>query len=259
MEPKLINERILVLIPDRDSPPKKDYTHVFLPEAVALQSALGATVEKIRVPVVDAKTLTIASREKQRAFEEAADLSIAAIEKGPWTRIIFMCHGWDVGLQLGFRCARQKGNDRQKMDGLISALKRQSKLRSITLFACSAGDEPASAKSSPGTGDDSFADYLRDKVGCAVVAHWTTGHATRNPDLIFFAAGSGPMIGGVAWPPRGKAAYRNAIKLLSLTKQGNVIPGKIPPKGHHRAAFTNIPLCNTVEDLQALLSSEPNL
>lgn len=259
------NERILILIPDRNSPPKNDFTGAFLPEANALQKAYGAQckVVRIAVPVVNPKTLTIAPGEKQNGFHRAARATLDAIRSGSWSRIVFMCHGWDAGFQLGFRLTRQKGSDAANLRDLVEALRAQRAfdpgLRSITLFACSAGDEPASEKSSPGTGDNSIADYLRDQVGCTVIAHWTTGHATRNPDLITFNASPVPLVGGVAYPERGKQSYRNTVRLLTNTKDRvrKVAPGSMPPKGHTRLAFASIPLCNNVQDLQTLLSSEP--
>ncbi len=259
------NERVLILIPDRDSPPKKDFTHVFLPESRLLRGAYGSqcVVHSIQVPTVDPKTLTIPPGAKQEGFSDAARRTLTAIASGSWTRIIFMCHGWDAGFQLGFRMTKQKGLDGANLEELIAALRRQRafapRLQTITLFACSAGDEPASAKSSPGTGDNSIADYIRDRVGCSVIAHWTTGHATRNPDLIFFDGSPVPLIGGVAYPERGKRAYQNTRRLLTnvIVKPRKEASGSLPPKGHSRPAFASIPLCNSVLDLQTLLSSEP--
>jgi hypothetical protein len=250
------NERILLLTPDRNSPPKKDYTGAFKPEALLLAKAYKAvsvSIVEVPVPVVDPTSLTIGSSDKQRGFEEAAAKTIAAVGSGKWTRIVMLCHGWATGIQFGFRTTKQRGRDAANLEALI-AVCRASPLQSITLFACSAGDEPASEKTSPGTGDNSFADYLRDALGCFVISHWSVGHSTRNPDLISFAPspGKSPMLGGVAWPERGTAAYRNAVKLLNPKLGGNR-----PPKGHTRPAFASIPLCCSVEELQALLSAEP--
>jgi len=265
-EPTLGPQKILILLPDRDSPPKKDFTHVFLPEANALKRVYesgGATVavERIEVPVVDPRSLTIDSADKQRGYEQAARSSIAAIQRGRWDRIIMLCHGWDAGIQLGFRIRKQRGRDKENLASLIASLRTIAQPRTIALFACSAGDEPASSASSPGTGDNSFADYLRDNVpGCSVLAHWTVGHATRNPDLIFFRKTDGaPLIGGVAYPSRGTEAYRNTVKLLTQTRKNSrgQASGSLPPKGGSRPAFASLPLCESVEDLQALLSSEP--
>lgn len=262
-EPKLISQRILILLPDRDSPPSKDHRNVFLPEASGLKKTYeseGAFVGMVQIPVptVDPRTLTISSAAKQLAFEAAARASISAILREPWDRIVILCHGWNSGLQLGFRIRKQKGKDKENMDSFIGAL-RQSAPKTVTLFACSAGDEPASQESSPGTGDGSIGDYIRDSVGCTVIAHWTVGHATRNPDLIVFNASPDPVIGGIAWPARGTSAYRNAARLLTQKKdaKSGKAPGQSAPKGGTRLAFTSIPLCNSVADLQSLLSMPP--
>ena len=263
-EPKLNpSEKILIVLPDRDSPPKTDWKHVFLPEAMALKAAYvkeGAlvTVVQVPVPTVDPKTLTIAPGAKQGAYEAAARLVIDSVNLGSWDRIIFLCHGWDAGLQLGFRMRKQKGGDAKNLPDLIAAMKK-AKPKTLTLFACSAGDEPGSATSSPGTGDNSIGDYFRDQLGCTVIGHWTVGHATRNPDLIMFAGSQVPLIGGVAWPERATPAYRNALRLLTQRKdpKSGKAPGQSPPKGGKRMAFASLPICQSVADLQALLSMEP--
>jgi len=259
------SDEVLILVPDRNSPPKRDFDNVFWPEATTIQKHLGgptrATIEKIEVPAVDPNTLTITGSAKQRGFERAARQCVSVIGRRSWTHIVILCHGWSTGFQLGFRVKGQKGTDEANLAALVAELRKQRKkgLKTITLFACSAGDEPGSKKTSPGTGDRSMADYLRDHVGCTVIAHWTTGHSTRNPDLILFEASDVPLVGGVAYPKRGTAAYRNAVKLLTNRgpKRKRKASGDLPPKGHSRPAFTSIPLCQTVHDLQALLSSKP--
>lgn len=263
MEPILHpRERVLILLPDRNSPPKKDFTYGFLPEAESLMGAYGALCEmhQIAVPVVDSRTLTIGGAAKQRGFEQAAAQVIRSIRsRRDWTRIIFLCHGWQTGLQLGFRNAKQRGKDAENLEALIEALRTVKDLRTLTLFACSAGDEPGSLLTSPGTGDNSIGDLIRDRVGCTVIAHWTAGHTTRNPDIILFEGAKTPMLGGVSWPERGTKAYRNAARLLTnkRPKGKKVASGDVPPLGGTRPAFTSIPLCQTVHDLQALFSSEP--
>ena len=262
-EPALAShDRILILLPDRDSPPKKDFTHAFLPESERLLVAYGSkcAIKRISVPVVDPRTLTISGAAKQRGFEDAARQVLDEIGlRQDWTHIILLCHGWQTGLQLGFRSAKQKGHDASNLDALIQVLKSQKKLKTLTLFACSAGDEPGSDKTSPGTGDNSIGDLIRDKVGCTVIAHWTAGHTTRNPDLILFEGSDVPLVGGIAWPQRGTKAYKNAVRLLTNKKPmgRRVAPGDVPPIGHSRPAFASIPLCHSAHDLQALLSARP--
>ena len=54
-------ERILCLLPDRNSPPKTDYSGAFRPAADLLVKHIGATAREVEVPVVDPIRLTDAS------------------------------------------------------------------------------------------------------------------------------------------------------------------------------------------------------
>jgi hypothetical protein len=82
----------------------------------------------------------------------------------------------------------------------------------VVLYACSTGNDPDDdPDTAPGSGEDSFADVLRDdlcwagSIWCRVVAHTTAGHTTQNPWLKFFD-GKGSPYGGVGaellFPPR---------------------------------------------------------
>lgn len=242
--------RVLVLAPDRDSPPKRDWTGAFRPAGQLLERHLGATVVSVPVPTVDPSTLTIAAGAKQAGFEGAARVSLAAIERYSPAHLVMLCHGWATGLQLGFRSAKQRGRDRENIEALLellAELRASGILRSVCLFACSAGDEPASGKSSPGTGDGSIADLIRDRTGAPVVAHWTVGHATRNPDLIVFDAGTAPLIGGTA-VQRSTPLYRNAVRLLCGTGAQKA------PRGDVRPAWTSLPLVTSWAEMHELLS-----
>jgi hypothetical protein len=239
--------RVLVLAPDRNSPPKRDFDLMFKPSAAAMERDLGATVVHVPVPTVDPKTLKITSADKQRGFESAARICLDRIEELRPAHLVFCCHGWSTGIQLGFRSAKQLGNDAHhfaELVGRLHELRAMGILRSVCLLACSTGDEPASAKESPGTGDHSLADTIRDATGAPVVAHWTAGPATTNPDLIVFDASAAPLIGGTAIQRR-TALYRNGLALLK---------SKAPPKGDVRRAWVSLPLVTSYAELQALLS-----
>ena len=113
--------------------------------------------------------------------------------------------------------------------------------------------------SSPGTGDGSIADAIRDRSGVAVAAHVTVGHATRNPNLILFEAAAAHLIGGTRMPVPGTALFKHASRLLGVKKDprtGKLLSDR-PPRGHKRPAFASVPLCRTAVELQALLSAEP--
>jgi hypothetical protein len=250
------SDKILILIPDANSH-RRDFEHVFLPEAQALSRHYGRGACKVvRVPVAPVDPRTLIVQAGQQAFLAAGRAVLAALRDGtPWTHVVFMCHGWATGLQLGFRSGKQRRGDRENMSALVAAL-RALPLKVITLYACSAGSDPASSRSSPGSGDDSFADTLRDATGVTVIAHVTVGHATRNPHLIVFEANSAPVLGGIRLPEPGSKLFKNAVRLLSNRKprKGVRATGDRAPRGHGRPVFASIPLCRSALDLQALLS-----
>jgi len=253
------SDKLLILTPSANSH-RRDFDFVFKPESELLARCYAAARCQItRVPVapIDPRTLKVLSG--QRAFERAAQSVLAALQDGtPWTHVVMLCHGWATGVQLGFRNGRQRGNDAANFAALCKALK-QLPLKTITLFACSAGADPWSAAGSPGSGDGSFADALRDQTGVPVIAHVTVGHACRNPNLIVFEASASALIGGLRVPTPGSALFANANRLLGVRK--NPKTGKpfsdAPPRGHRRPAFASLPLCATAVELQALLSSAP--
>lgn len=257
-EPSATGERILVLIPDRDSPPARDYAGAFRPAASALvQHLRPALVEVVEIPVptVDPVRLTITGKDKQRGYEAAARATCEAIERGGWTRIVLCCHGWSTGLQLGIRMAKQRGGDAAHLSRFVDALGENPR-RSLTLFACSTGDAPGSSKSAHGDGKDSLAEYLAAHGRAFTLSHWTAGHTTRNPDLIGFTPTIGvfdPAADAEVVYERGTPAYRRARALLT----GTAPTGTKPPKGHTRPAWASLALCSTLAEARALLASDP--
>lgn len=255
------SDRILILTPAANSH-RRDFDFVFKPESEKLRRSYedtGAVCRVVRVPVaaVDPNTLRVLSG--QRAFEAAARAVIDATAEGtPWTHLIVLCHGWRTGIQLGFRTRQRRRNDARNFEDWLDVL-RVLPMKTITLFACSAGKEPVTRKNSPGTGDESFADVLRDSTGITVIAHTTVGHATRNPNLITFERSEAPLIGGIRLALPGTALFRNARALLTNIRRGKqrVATGDLPPEGHTRPAFASIPLCTTAVELQAVLSAKP--
>jgi hypothetical protein len=251
------NDKILILTPAGNSH-LKDFDHVFLPESRALQRIYGSACRIVRVPVAPIEEGALIVRRGQPTFVRAAQATLAALGDGtPWTHVVILCHGWATGIQLGFRCRGQRPGDSANLDKLIDTL-RALPLKCITLFACSAGADPHSKTTSPGSGDGSFSDMLRDAVGVPVIAHVTVGHATRNPNLIMFEASPSPLVGGLRLPIPKTALFRNAIGLLNNKRRnGRPATGDRPPRGHTRPAFASIPLCTTAAELQALLSAVP--
>lgn len=235
--------KLLVITPDRDSPPRKDHTYVFAPYGQRLRDAYArrngrtsAVLEQIAVPVVDGAAV-VTARAKQIAFEAAAAATIRAIERHQPARVAIFCHGWSTGLQIGFRSKRQRGRDGENLTALCAALSRAG-TGSVSLWACFAGDEPGTKESAPGTGDGSIGDYIRDHTLASVVTHWTKGHAALNRDLIFFEAGLRPMIGGMP-VQRGTPLHRNAGARL---------------RADWDACAMDLITARTVSDFQAALS-----
>jgi hypothetical protein len=168
--------------PAHNTPGKKDVTGAFAPELTAFCRAWNdSTIETL---VVDNR-LPMA---KQRAsvLRAIRDAEVAA------ETVAFFCHGWKGGIQLGFTNAH--------VDKLASAL-ADVWVENVVLYCCSTGGDVQTKKSSPGTGDGSFADRLRDalcqkgRTHCRVVAHTTVAHTTKNPYVRFFD-GMGSKIGG---------------------------------------------------------------
>lgn len=256
-EPSAAGERALVLLPDRDSPPKRDWAGAFRPAAIALQQHLRpgfVDVVQVPVPTVDPVRLTITGAEKQKGFEVAARATCQAIERGGYTRIVLLCHGWSTGLQLGIRASKQRGGDAAHLTRFVRAISACAP-RSVTLFACSAGDAPGSSKDAHNDGDGSLAEWLSGTCHVPILAHWTAGHATRNPDLIFFTpeAAITTVSSGEVVAPRGTPEYRRARALLT----SGASSGKRPPVGHTRPAWASLVLCSTLGEVRALLASEP--
>jgi hypothetical protein len=259
-EPELDSTASVLILTPNDNSHRRDFEHVFKPESELLaRSYRSVHCQIVRVPVapIDPGTLKVLSG--QRAFEAAARAVLAVTGNGvPWSHLIMLCHGWASGLQLGFRSARQRGRDALHFQALIETLKTLP-LKSITLFACSAGADPFSPATSPGSGDNSLADRLRDAVRVPVLAHATVGHATRNPNLILFEASPTPVIGGLRIPEPGSQLYRHVNRgLLGVRKSAHSgrLLSDTPPRGHSRPLFASLPLCSRGSELQALLSSE---
>lgn len=189
--------RPLIFIPAHNSEGKKDVTGAFRPEAVGLDEHYGSCA----IYSID-NTLPMPKRRAQvlRWMEH---------EKGEFDSVVFFCHGWQDGIQLGFT--------RKTVGGLVKAISDNISAWDnleggegplIALYCCSTGEDPQDDPlEAAGTGDDSFADKLRDAlcadgwVHCRVVAHTTAGHTTQNPNVLFMD-GMDCADGGVGgYPP----------------------------------------------------------
>ena len=189
------DQRILAIVCLHNQKGKKDVTHAFLPEAKKLIK-LGANGSVI-VRVDNSKPFARRRREINRILNNY-------VEAGEhFDSIAVFCHGWADGIQIGYtrRTVWQFAES-------IAALTSNSSVATVPLYCCSTGDDKEdNSLAAAGTGDNSFADKLRDHMCkydltlCRVMAHTTVAHTTKNP-MVLFMDGMGTPDGGVGgYPP----------------------------------------------------------
>lgn len=168
--------------PAHNTPGKKDVTGAFEPE-------LGAFCKAHRD---EQTTEVIVDNRLPMAERRASVLKALRGEQSLVDAVAFFCHGWKSGIQLGFTNAHVR-----ELATVLDAFG----VEGVILYCCSTGGDVQTKKSSPGTGDGSFADRLRDalcaagQTDCRVVAHTTVAHTTKNPHVRFFD-GMGSPVGG---------------------------------------------------------------
>jgi hypothetical protein len=226
--------KLMLFVPDQDTPGKKDMSNAFLPEARAIAKFYGQAPEETikRFPAG-------APVEQRRA---TCTLALRAAVP-PLDAIIFVCHGWKGGIQAGFL----------KAHGLLLAriIATQCKPDAhVVFYACDAArdmDEDAADDRGRGPGGDGgFADGVRDacevlKLQITVTAHATVGHTTENPFARRFAPNTGGKGGewyvepGSTYWPRWVAALKDPRNTLryrfwTLTRQEleAELDGRIP-------------------------------
>lgn len=195
------DENVLIFVPTHNAEGKKDVTGAFLPEA----KAFGELAKRASIVQFDnSKGLPMRRAQVLKAIKEryAAVLDAKGSSGPSFSSVAFFCHGWMDGIQAGFQ-RRHAPELAEAIIGLCGTARL-----TIPLFCCSTGEDPqADPLTAVGTGDDSFADKLRDAmcVGgashCRTVGHTTVAHATKNP-MVLFMDGMGSMVGGVGgYPP----------------------------------------------------------
>lgn len=173
----------LILLPDRNSPGRSDWSGAFRPEA--LRFARLHAVPPGQIVQIDT------SQPRPRRLEQA----LAAIERSaPISVLAVFSHGWKGGLGVGPYS--------QDVKALVRALELRARGDLVVaLYACSTGEGSEDAPGAPG-GEGGFADALRDALiaggfGAAHVdAHTCEGHTTRNPFVRRFDASTAT---GGAW------------------------------------------------------------
>jgi len=166
--------RARILLPDRDHEPG-DWRGAFCVEAQRLASLYqlpAASVVEIDISREDAAR-------RRQVFE-----ALRAAGPDPLDLVALICHGWDSGIQLGFRL--------QHVGLLAAALASAGAATlAVVLYACSTakgqGGQPGTAGA-----DDSFAVQLAHALRALapkgappywirVDAHVTAGHCCSNP------------------------------------------------------------------------------
>jgi len=191
--PTTAKKDYLVVTGDRNTKGKRDYTGAFRPEAIHFCETHKLDPKKV------VRINTTLSR-----YHMAAEL-IDVVEKRQPKILAIFCHGYTHGIQLGIRSPKHKratAKDKKMYLDFTQAMGLKHLNPTIALYACSTGNDPDDEDTAPGSGDDSFADLLRDSlcdtgaVNCRVFAHTTAGHTTTNPYIKFFD-GLGSYYGGV--------------------------------------------------------------
>jgi hypothetical protein len=181
---------ILCFRPLHNTPGKRDVTGAFAPEAEKFLKVHGGGV------------VHAFNNQKPMAHRRQQVLEIIKAEGKDenFDAVAFFCHGWSTGIQAGFM--------RPHIQALATAIDTATGATrdlGVVLYCCSTGDDPQDQPDeAAGTGDNSFADRLRDALCatgdgnefCRVTAHSTVAHATQNPYVLFFD-GMGSKVGGV--------------------------------------------------------------
>lgn len=208
----LFNEKVLAFVPRHNVEGKKDATGAFQPEARALIK-LAAPGSEI-VMFDNLKGLPTRRAEVMSAMRARVGLG--------FTSVTFFCHGWLDGIQAGF----QRRHTSELAKEIRALCPSQNVI--VPLFCCSTGDDPQDDPlTAAGTGDDSFADKLRDAlcalnaVNCRVMGHTTVAHTTMNP-MVLFMDGMGSAVGGAGgYPPVSPksslwAPWKKALRTTDL-------------------------------------------
>lgn len=195
--------KLLAFRPEHNSEGKRDVTGAFRPECTRFMQTVDGGHGHI-VTIDNTKPMAQRKRQVLQALEQADE------EREFFDGVAFFCHGWLDGIQLGFR--------RRDVKTLAAAIQKicEHSFTTVPLYCCSTGDDPEDDPiTAAGTGDNSFADLLRDAlcaqeaIYCRVLAHSTVAHTTKNPYALFFD-GYGTTAGGAG----GQAVVSPANKVL---------------------------------------------
>lgn len=212
----LRKESALAIIPKYNARNRRDVTGAFRPESKKASALFGLS-----------RLIEFDNRQSfgNRRLEVLRKIGEYEKHGVRFNTVMVFAHGWATGIQAGF----DRSNARAFAKAIQSVMTLNSDIR-VPLYCCSTGDDPDDRSTeAPGTGEDSFADRLRDSlcelgaVHCFVMGHDTAGHTTRNPNSLRFA-GAGSKYGGIGgfkivapgsklWPKWRKALRTGDFRL----------------------------------------------
>lgn len=215
--------RALIFIPEHNAHGKKDVTGAFLPEAERFKGLCDEGSE-------------IVTFDNRKGFAARRRQVLAAMsERRDFDTVAFFCHGWEKGIQAGF----SKTTVKVLAKAILDVCGANDNVI-VPLFCCSTGEDPDDDPiTAAGTGDDSFADRLRDALcqdgapHCRVMGHTTVAHTTSNP-MVLFMDGMGSVHGGVGgYPPvnPGNKALWRAWKKSLRDRKNNTLRLRFPFMG----------------------------
>lgn len=183
--------RVIAFAPMYDTPGRHDATGAFQPEAKRFIAHWKPKCQDASVVLVDNHASADKMRERVvaglRSYPPVATLGTA-----------FFCHGYRLGIQLGF--------NKKTCGQLVRAIRDATyqDAPTVTFYSCDVARDPDGDRADdkePIGGDGGFCDLVRDglceagKAWCTVDGHTTVGHTTRNPYVRRFE-GHGERIGG---------------------------------------------------------------
>lgn len=212
--------RALIFIPEHNAHGKKDVTGAFQPEAERFRDLCGEGSEIVTFD--NNKGFAVRRRQVLAAMSARTDFDTVA----------FFCHGWEKGIQAGF----SKTTVKTLAKAILDVCGNNEEVI-VPLFCCSTGEDPDDDPiTAAGTGEDSFADRLRDALcqdgapDCRVMGHTTVAHTTSNP-MVLFMDGMGSKVGGVGgYPPVSPASKGlwTAWKRALRDRQNNTLRFRMP-------------------------------
>lgn len=187
-----------------------DYKGAFSPESKRYVDYWKGKGDEVFLYKVDA---TQSYAERRAAMLEAIEA------KTPIDRLVYFCHGWRTGLQLGLSIEDSRSKEALHNFIVRLAANATPSLK-VALYACSTG------ASADVHGDGGFADTMRDELCAAgktdvvVFAHTSAGHTTRNSNIRFFA-GKGNAAGGIGGDDVIARKTPEAKRLYARLHDGN--------------------------------------